>query len=144
MDRKKINSDESLRAKRNASQARHREKRKREDPDAYRENNRQQCRATYWRNAEKAREYSKKWREENREFKRYQNSIRKKYIKLATPNWADMNAIKKIYLDCPKDMHVDHIIPLRGRAVCGLNVENNLQYLTPLENIKKFNHFVDS
>jgi hypothetical protein len=57
------------------------------------------------------------------------------------PLWADLEKIKKIYENCPKDMVVDHIIPLQGKNVSGLHIETNLQYLTPEENSKKLNKF---
>jgi hypothetical protein len=60
----------------------------------------------------------------------------------ATPLWADLDAIKKIYaLAARTGMHVDHRIPLRGRLVCGLHVPENLQLLEPAENLKKNNKF---
>lgn len=58
---------------------------------------------------------------------------------MATPKWANLEKIKEIYLNCPKDYQVDHIIPLRGKNVCGLHTEENLQYLTKEENLKKSN-----
>ena len=57
----------------------------------------------------------------------------------ATPSWANLNKIRLIYLKCPRNMEVDHIIPLKGKNVCGLHVDYNLQYLTKSENSRKGN-----
>lgn len=70
------------------------------------------------------------------------NSKRRGQLKYATPSWCDMDAIKRIYMDCPSGYHVDHIIPLQGDNVCGLHVSWNLQYLTAEENIAKGNKIV--
>jgi 5-methylcytosine-specific restriction endonuclease McrA len=45
--------------------------------------------------------------------------------------------IKEFYLNKPKDLTVDHIIPLQGKKVSGLHVSWNLQYLTHPENSSK-------
>lgn len=63
----------------------------------------------------------------------------KKYS--ASPLWANNKAIIKIYDECPKGFHVDHIIPLQGKNVTGLHVENNLQYLPAFDNRSKSNNF---
>jgi len=60
---------------------------------------------------------------------------------LATPPWADLDIIARVY-ECAEDCHVDHIIPLQGEYVCGLHVENNLQYLSVEENLRKSNKFI--
>lgn len=66
----------------------------------------------------------------------------------ATPKWADKDKIEEIYEACRtltkktrRKHQVDHIIPLRGKLVCGLHVENNLQILTKLANRSKSNKF---
>ncbi len=56
--------------------------------------------------------------------------------------WANLEEISKIYYNCPEGYHVDHIVPLQGKLVSGLHVENNLQYLTAEENIRKHNNFI--
>lgn len=65
----------------------------------------------------------------------------KKRVRLATPKWADLEAIKEFYRNCPKGYHVDHIIPLRGSTISGLHVLENLQYLPAADNLKKSNKF---
>lgn len=61
----------------------------------------------------------------------------------AIPPWADLNKIKEIYDNCPKGYHVDHVYPLNGKNICGLYVENNLQYLSATENCRKGNRFAE-
>lgn len=66
---------------------------------------------------------------------------RRKDVKNRTPKWVDSNEVLIIYANCPKGLHVDHIIPLKGlidgRPVTGLHVPWNLQYLSSEENHKK-------
>lgn len=61
----------------------------------------------------------------------------------ATPPWADLDKIKEIYRNCPEGYHVDHIYPLKANNSCGLHVENNLQYLTIEDNLRKSNKIMD-
>lgn len=64
----------------------------------------------------------------------------------ATPSWVDQEAIKQIYQEAhamsERDgikYHVDHIVPLRGKNVCGLHVPWNLQIIPASENMRKSN-----
>lgn len=121
-----------------------------------------------WReaNKEKMKAYKDKWNRENKEHKKKlsrkwkkENSHKvlaatraRQAAKLkATPAWANKEAIDFVYYAAKTiekvygtKWHVDHIIPLRGKTVCGLHVENNLQLLTPKQNLSKSNSISDS
>lgn len=88
----------------------------------------------------------------NREkYKKYYNNNhgkelnRLKEVKLSrllrVPKWRNKEKIEEIYNKCPEGYHVDHIIPLQGKLVSGLHVENNLQYLSAEDNWKKNNRY---
>lgn len=88
-------------------------------------------------------EYNRQWRRDyyQRNKDKYFAASAKRRAALlnAIPLWADLKKIEEIYLNKPKGYNVDHIIPLQGAEVCGLHVENNLQYLTEEENKSKGN-----
>ena len=68
---------------------------------------------------------------------------------LATPKWlkaTHLDAIKFTYRcreffskEFKQTLHVDHIIPLKGKEVCGLHVPWNMQLLDAVSNSKKSN-----
>ena len=102
-----------------------------------------------WResNSDKARACTKKWRSEHKEYD-VAKAAKRKALKLsATPVWADKSKIKTEYALaqwCTDVMgsiyHVDHIVPLKGKTVCGLHVEANLRVIPASDNINKSNH----
>ena len=72
----------------------------------------------------------------------------------ATPMWADTQYIQDLYVNCREaesvferagiqvKFNVDHIIPLQGKTVSGLHVEDNLQILTDHDNFKKHSTWI--
>jgi hypothetical protein len=75
---------------------------------------------------------------------------RKLRQKRAVPAWADMKTIRQVYADATritvssgKLHHVDHIIPLAGKTVCGLHVATNLRVIEASENMRKHNAFIE-
>lgn len=84
-------------------------------------------------------EYRRTWNRKNVELKRSYTANRRAQIKNATPPFADLDAIREVYMNCPNGFEVDHIVPITSDVVCGLHVHWNMQYLTRIDNIKKGN-----
>jgi hypothetical protein len=66
----------------------------------------------------------------------------------AIPKWANKEKVKSIYLKAAQltletgiQHHVDHIVPLNSKLVCGLHWEGNLEPLPALENMLKGNRY---
>ncbi|MFM0243778.1 hypothetical protein [Paraburkholderia sediminicola] len=102
--------------------------------------------AAYQKNPEKFRERHKRWKESNREKVAALESSRRAAKIRAIPEWADVHKINEFYatadalrMHTGDWYHVDHIVPLRSKLVCGLHNQFNLQILTATENIKKGN-----
>jgi len=104
-------------------------------------NNRERYNAIVRKSQLKYPEYRKNWRKNN--YQKYLQQIikRRNAIIRQTPVWADLTAIKQFYRNCPIGHKVDHILPIQGKNVSGLNIVTNMQYLTPSENSKKGNRY---
>lgn len=96
-------------------------------------------------NPERAKEGFRRCYENKRETYIMRARMRRQHIEeRATPGWANKYAIAAVYKEAAeRGMHVDHIIPLKGKNVSGLHVEYNLQLLEPLENRRKGNRYAD-
>lgn len=92
---------------------------------------------------------NKAWRMANRARVRHNKAKRRAARKNATPTWLTAEhwmAIDAYYREALLrssvegiTYEVDHIVPLRGKRVCGLHVPWNLQVITATENRKKRN-----
>lgn len=111
-------------------------------------------------NRERYNAYMARWREANRDKVHqadsayYTANVAKRVAKArkreadalrATPKWADHERIAEIYAFAAEfkaagfDVHVDHIIPLRGENVRGLHVHTNLRPCLASNNLAKKN-----
>lgn len=106
-------------------------------------------RLSYARNAEARRAKSDRWRAANPSRVAYHASTRRSALARRTPPWLTHEhfeqmrsmfwAASLMEMATGEAHHVDHIVPLRGKLVSGLNVPWNLQVLSAIENLKKSN-----
>jgi hypothetical protein len=83
----------------------------------------------------------RRWQQNNKDKVRLKSATERAVRLQRFPAWADKEAIKEFYLNCPTGHHVDHVMPLRGKEVSGLHVLENLQYLPAKENMSKGNKY---
>lgn len=101
----------------------------------------------YENNKEKVLAFSSQYRKDNLGKYAFYAQTRWTRKLNATPAWlteVQLKEIENFYLLAKwyeEEMHVDHIVPLQGKNVCGLHVPWNLQLLPAIENIKKGNRF---
>lgn len=100
-------------------------------------------------NPEKYKKRVSIWRSKNRGKLAAKQKIRETMKMSAFPSWANKFFIEEAYdlaarrsaMKCGghAKWHVDHIVPLVSKKVCGLHVHNNLQVIPSIQNIKKGN-----
>jgi len=103
----------------------------------YREKNRQRTR-------DAARQYAK----DNPEGRAFRQRTRDAAKRQAVPPWAEKDAIASFYQlaslvsdETGIRHHVDHIVPLKSKIVCGLHCYANLQVIPATENSSKGNRY---
>ena len=105
-----------------------------------------------WRNnnRDKSRAASLRWSKNNAARVLANQNARRARLLRACPAWVCQDTIRKVYeerkqlsVDTGVAHHVDHIIPLRGKNVCGLHVPWNLRIIPAADNIRKGNRIDD-
>lgn len=122
-------------------------------------------------NPDKVNTASQKWRDENREeFRKSQRKSNARPERLAYKKASNVerfmrrkrgqplsltkfqkDAIAYFYTEAQRltketgvKHHVDHIVPLQGKNVCGLHVAENLRVVPAIENMVKGNKFMEA
>ena len=119
---------------------------------AWQKENRKSCtaRQAAWRreNPEKASARHAAWRKANSSRVNAWTSARYARKLKATPGWADKRGIEMWYTGAKimtqlvgKPYHVDHVVPLKSKLVCGLHVPANMQILPGADNSAKGNRY---
>jgi len=142
----RIRNRAHIKANPEANRFRKRRRRKR-NPD--------QVRKEKLKHSEKYRKYyaekSRQWRDRNKARKLAEVKARKYGKQKRIPPWLDRSLLIPFYEEAKRltretgaTHHVDHIVPLFGKNVCGLHVPWNLQVITAEENLKKSNRISQS
>lgn len=103
------------------------------------------------KNPERVKAAKRRWIDARPGLKTLWDANRRANEKQATPSWANLFFIAEAYRlaklrekVCGGKWHVDHIVPLQSKKVCGLHVEHNLQVIPGGENLRKSNrHWPD-
>lgn len=124
---------------------------RKKSPD-FAEKNREKYREWYYKDPARTKAMKAAWVANNRA-KWNSKTARHNATKLrATPKWAAPEKVEEFYFAADflgmvtgEWYHVDHIVPLQSKLVCGLHTEQNLQVLPASDNLRKSNrHWPDS
>jgi hypothetical protein len=114
----------------------------------------QQMGKHYKKTAEQKRAYGREHYAKNKHMYLSNAMLRKAHVRLATPIWFDdfhkfvmreafkLAKLREQVTKIPWD--VDHVIPLRGKTVCGLNVMENIAVIPRVVNNYKRTKFYDN
>jgi HrpA-like RNA helicase len=102
-------------------------------------------------NYERVKKSKSIWAKNNPEKIRSKSRARQAGKIKATPQWSDRYRCDAVYAEAARleaqtgqKYHVDHIVPLNSKIVCGLHVPENLRAIPAIENIRKHNrHWPD-
>jgi hypothetical protein len=99
--------------------------------------------ARYAANPEKARAKKNAWYAANNKKNRLWCANRRAAKMERTVPFSDLDMIARIYdfAALCDGVHVDHIVPLRGKLVSGLHVSWNLRVISAEENVRKRDSF---
>jgi hypothetical protein len=122
--------------------------------DWYLSHKEQVIQAAATRSADVLRQYRNAWKEKNKTQVRADTKARRRKHREATPKWlsrkqkSEIRQSYQIAITMTKTTGeqyvVDHIVPLRSEAVCGLHVPWNLRVVTQEENLLKSNKLIDT
>ena len=102
--------------------------------------------ARYQDNKEHYQKLNRIWSQNNKDKCNAHDAARYARELQATPVWLDKQQKQEIlswYTEAQAtNLEVDHIVPLKGKTVCGLHVPWNLQLLTRSKNASKSNKHI--